>query len=615
MQRIISLLLLSLTAASLTAQVSYPGSDYAAPGDTFVYSSADFTLADFTTTGASLNWNYASLSPSDQQVLEFTDPDNAGYESSWITQCVFSGGNPFSCPGLWDDFTNLSLPSLEENAGLLAFLPIPIEDWTRHFKASGSEVSEVMLGVSIGGAITLPFIVEFEVPDTMLRFPLTYQQVDSAASSWGVDLSATGQGIKFFREQTRYNEVQGWGTLVTPYDSFPDVLKVRTEIQRSDSIELNDTTIVLPTRLVEYSWYAPGFGQPVLRAQGNIVAGLEVISQVQYIDTLRCLTPEVSFLPLPNPVILNGDGEGNVTFFNTSGATDSVSWDFGDGTFSGLNSPQHTYTANGTYQVTLIGCNTVCDPLECDTFNLPILVIDTTIANAVFETLRDTVCVGDSLDFINLSTFSNGFSWNFGDGNTSTERNPSHAFSAEGSYEVQLIAFNTGANDTATQEIYVKEAPGITLTPDTTMMRGDSLTLTATLSGSYASYYWEPELGQTLTPRISPDSTTTYMIFAENECGNDSAQVTVSVTRNTGIATIEGEIMVYPNPSAGLFRVEFPTPSARQWQVFDASGKLVDRGQNSQEAFEIDLSPLPSGLYSLLVNEDKGYHQQILIRQ
>ena len=48
-------------------------------------------------------------------------------------------------------------------------------------------------------------------------------------------------------------------------------------------------------------------------------------------------------------------------------------------------------------------------------------------------------------NFINTSVVQNNssFSWNFGDGNTSTQANPSHTFQESGTYQVQLIIRDT----------------------------------------------------------------------------------------------------------------------------------------------------------------------------
>jgi Zn-dependent metalloprotease len=61
--------------------------------------------------------------------------------------------------------------------------------------------------------------------------------------------------------------------------------------------------------------------------------------------------------------------------------------------------------------------------------------------SANFSASRTTFCaLPASVDFINASTGATTFTWDFGDGNTSTDTNPMHTYSSVGSYTVRLIA-------------------------------------------------------------------------------------------------------------------------------------------------------------------------------
>lgn len=51
--------------------------------------------------------------------------------------------------------------------------------------------------------------------------------------------------------------------------------------------------------------------------------------------------------------------------------------------------------------------------------------------------------------FINSSTNATSYSWNFGDGFSSTEANPTHVYKTGGTYTVQLDAFNTTSSGTS----------------------------------------------------------------------------------------------------------------------------------------------------------------------
>ena len=74
----------------LSAQVTYPSSDFATPGDTFVLSrvTAGLLGLDFAQTGANFTWNYDSLEINNQSVQRYLEPNNAGYFFAWNAGCL-----------------------------------------------------------------------------------------------------------------------------------------------------------------------------------------------------------------------------------------------------------------------------------------------------------------------------------------------------------------------------------------------------------------------------------------------------------------------------------------------------------------------------------------------
>jgi len=61
--------------------------------------------------------------------------------------------------------------------------------------------------------------------------------------------------------------------------------------------------------------------------------------------------------------------------------------------------------------------------------------------------------------FTNTSLNAETYSWDFGDGATSTEENPTHTYAAEGTYSVTLDVSGPGQSATITQEVSVSAAP------------------------------------------------------------------------------------------------------------------------------------------------------------
>ncbi len=58
-----------------------------------------------------------------------------------------------------------------------------------------------------------------------------------------------------------------------------------------------------------------------------------------------------------------------------------------------------------------------------------------------------------TVEFLNNSGNATSYLWDFGDGNTSTENNPSHTYASAGTYIVSLTANYMDCNDLITHEV------------------------------------------------------------------------------------------------------------------------------------------------------------------
>ena len=86
------------------------------------------------------------------------------------------------------------------------------------------------------------------------------------------------------------------------------------------------------------------------------------------------------------------------------------------------------------------------------------LVIETGTATAPVAAFSGTPLVGGApllVAFTDQSAGATSFLWDFGDGGTSTERNPQHLYTAEGSYTVSLLATNPVGSDSEVRTGYV----------------------------------------------------------------------------------------------------------------------------------------------------------------
>jgi gliding motility-associated-like protein len=145
----------------------------------------------------------------------------------------------------------------------------------------------------------------------------------------------------------------------------------------------------------------------------------------------------------------------NVNFTNNSNSAQFYYWNFDDnGDTSTLFQPSHIFADSGTYNVMLIAIDSsTCN--IADTTYVTIHVGSGVNALANFD--YDLIICGTNytLQTDNNSTNAQIYHWDFGDGNTSAQQNPSHIYATTGPWTVTLISTDTICNssDTASAEI------------------------------------------------------------------------------------------------------------------------------------------------------------------
>jgi PKD repeat protein len=172
-------------------------------------------------------------------------------------------------------------------------------------------------------------------------------------------------------------------------------------------------------------------------------------------------------------------------------------WDFGDGNTSSLPSPAHTYMNDGIYDVRLV----VTDQNGCQDSIIRPNYIRLTRPSPDFTMSSILTCPGASVDFTDVSipdTTLMAWFWDFGDGNTSTQQNPTHIYSSPGTYTVSLTVtnlLNCAATETKVNILQVQENPIAQFTENpsagcTPLAVG--FTNTTTTTGSpVTSWFWD----------------------------------------------------------------------------------------------------------------------------
>ena len=144
-----------------------------------------------------------------------------------------------------------------------------------------------------------------------------------------------------------------------------------------------------------------------------------------------------------------------VDFTNTGSKGLSYSWNFGDGTSSILENPQHNYSGIGNYNVSF----TVTDSNACPTsagISKPVSISNANLIVADFSHSTSPICLGNTFAFTNNSQNAVSYRWFFGDGDSSNAVNPTHTYNQIGTFEVMLISTNNcELSDTTKKSVQV----------------------------------------------------------------------------------------------------------------------------------------------------------------
>lgn len=178
-----------------------------------------------------------------------------------------------------------------------------------------------------------------------------------------------------------------------------------------------------------------------------------------------------------------------VFFTNMSTVYDATeyTWDFGDGTTSTGVVSSHTYTEPGNYEILI----TLNDSTSCNktvSLNLEIhYLID---FNTGYTATSDG-CLPVTADF--TATFNTGdaYTWDFGDGTTSEDQDPSHVYTEPGTYLVTLTITFCGFTDVYTEEYIVYELPTAYFNADPYYGIVNAPTTFINESENAASYLWD----------------------------------------------------------------------------------------------------------------------------
>ncbi len=185
--------------------------------------------------------------------------------------------------------------------------------------------------------------------------------------------------------------------------------------------------------------------------------------------------------------------EDYTTSFSNKSSGDNLVyvWDFGDGDYSKLESPNHTYSATGKYEVTLLVANTTT---RCVSKYREVVMIGSTknyTCEADFKYYTDET----SVYFTDNSKGNiSHYLWDFGDGNYSTSARTSHTYAEAGYYRVRHYIYNSNTKcmDEVSKAVVVMESNTEICQADFAHYnKNNTVLFKAQPIGQYAQYFWD----------------------------------------------------------------------------------------------------------------------------
>lgn len=335
--------------------------------------------------------------------------------------------------------------------------------------------------------------------------------------------------------------------------------------------------------------------------------------------------PDVAVIePLPDTSVLCAPF--TITFGNNSNNANSYFWNFGDPTTnqdtSSLFEPTWTYPSTGTYTVTLYAENDDgCRDTTTQIVNI------TQAATADFDYLK--VCPGEPVQFLDSSTTRIGpfisWSWDFGDGTTSTQQNPMHTYNGNGPFQVRLTAVTS--DSCVVQRTRVVTFYPLPVARFSAGVRCVGLPINftdkSTVTGSNTIDQWSWNFGDGNTAAVqnpthtysAPGNYIVQLIVTTDKGCKDTLQKTINVAGKP-VAIADGDTAVCFNqpvqlrasggqnyqwfPAAGLSNPNIANPIARPQQNTVYTVVVSDSCFSDTAFVEVKLLPIPTANFSFI---------------
>ncbi len=359
---------------SADAQQIYKSNHYGGPGTQYLYNAMYGFNQDsmLTRTGEDLTWDITGYTGINTHLSKIVTKESAFDFFTYLTICGLGGTSSLDCVTIWGNTDQAWLTP--DTVQLFQF---QLTKPQRYQKRTNSLLLENFLGFtgSLGGA-TASAVVVYSNPDTILHFPVTFGDQFTSSIQWSIDLSSVGQNIKYVSHQHRSTNMDAWGDLITPLQTFENTVRMHSIVERYDTLTTDTAIVPLHVRQVEYMWFDTLYKLPVMVANGIINDTTVDLASIQYLWDKTCAAPTWTASIASDTYSIDSSGSVTIAFTIDHSNADEYTWEWGDGQVTTTTgSTTHTFTEAGAYSVGLTGCMTNCLPLNSCSYDILDFVI------------------------------------------------------------------------------------------------------------------------------------------------------------------------------------------------------------------------------------------------
>jgi hypothetical protein len=296
----------------MSAQITITKNHLPSGGDVLIQENAtiigNFDEGD---TGANHVWNF------DESNLTLTG-------NIQQTECIDISSTPFT----YQIFFNSPFDSehnsdfaigLASIGGSTQGLPVTLEDIYSYYQNNNSRYAIVGVGATVAG---IPIPQQASPVDVVYDYPVAYGDLHTSVSEQVIQIPTLG-----YRKtnQTRVNEVDGWGTV--NYFGVPyNALRIKTTINASDSIYVDLLGFGFQfdrPEAIEYKFLVHEFNVPLVQVNYTVGVNSGVLVAAQAVGVIESSVPQVAVFPNPTTDYLTVQWENanNVPYaiFNMEG--------------------------------------------------------------------------------------------------------------------------------------------------------------------------------------------------------------------------------------------------------------------------------------------------------